>query len=230
MTTRNLSSYIIIAILFVSCFTSHGGGGGVYLATMPEFNLPPPQPSATDVLPGTYFTDCKYLKQINTKLLAALAGCGYSRRSYYHAPNGFALVTQLERINENGMPKQEKERWETDMSLASVFSLKSYFKSLFFSNQGYYRCIVFLITNANYTSSQTTATKKLANEWLKDGSNKLNTEIGDLPVTDDYSFDVLIYEFKKNENDNGMDCSIVLPSPITGRTHLKNTEFFKYLK
>jgi hypothetical protein len=194
---------------------------------IPEFRLPPPQPSATDDIAPSYFSNCKTLSDVNTKLTSALDKCGYVRKSFFYVPNGFALVTQLEKINEDGSVKPEGERWRLD-NYRGEFSLKNYFRNLFNANPGFYRCIVFVITDSYYKYSENLATQGQAREWLISGVNKLPPEIGQIKTSPNYSYNVLIYQFKKNENDSATN--IIIPSPITGRTHLIKSKIYEQLK
>jgi hypothetical protein len=193
----------------------------------PEFFLPPPQPSATDEISKSYFTDCKTINDINLKLSSALDKCGYLRKSYFYVANGFALVTQLEKINEDGSLKPENERWTID-EYNSHFSLRSYLRRLLYANPGFYRCIVFIITDSYYKYSENLATQKQTREWLISGTNRLPVEISKIVINDNYSFNVLIYEFKKNETET--ESNILIPSSITGRNHLINSKIYDQLK
>lgn len=50
-------------------------------------------------MPESTFSGCKTLGEVECKLRTALDAKGYAQRSYFSAPNGFALVTQLEQYN-----------------------------------------------------------------------------------------------------------------------------------
>lgn len=193
----------------------------------PEFPLPPPQPSATDKIPESYFKNCITLNDINTKLDHTLDRCGYVRKSYFYVPNGFALVTQIEQIDKDGTSKPENERWHDNYGMGE-FSLENYLTKLFFAKPGFYRCIVFIISDNYYIYSEDLTTRKQAEEWLISGTNKLPEEIGKISVNNKYLFDVLIYEFKKDETES--EAKILIPSAITGRAHLRKSRILEELK
>ncbi len=196
------------------------------LSEFPKFPLPPPQPSATDEIPKTYFSGSQTLSDVNKKLTSALEKCGYTRKSYFYVPNGFALVTQLEKINTDGTPKPDSERWRGDNH--REFSLKNYLKDLLYAQPGFYRCIVFVVTDKYYKYSDTLATRQQTQDWLISGTNRLPSEIGALTLNDGHSFDVLIYEFKKNENDQ--ESNIIIPSAMNGKIHLTRSKVYDHLK
>ena len=83
-------------------------------ADFPRF-WPYPKASAfhriefTDIIqPGGESLDYNY---IASKLEAVLQQAGYSELSYYAVPEGFAILTRLEKINTDGSSLPEEERW-----------------------------------------------------------------------------------------------------------------------
>ncbi|WP_143305642.1 hypothetical protein [Chitinophaga vietnamensis] len=238
---NKISSYILIPVcafmictFFTRCASrkSESGFGGAVPDSaaaiyIPAFPFPPPQPSATDEISRSYFATCKALSDVNARLSAALDKCGYVRKSYFSAPNGFVLVTQLEKINKDRTVKSENERWIQEEDQES-FSLKNYLTRLLFANPGYYRCIVFVVSDRYYHYSENKATERQANEWLASGINRLPAEIGKIPFNENHSLDVLIYEFKKNESDTSV--SMIVPSPVTGRNQLIKNKIYDGLK
>ena len=70
---------------------------------------PPPRPSTFEVIPDKFLTKENAkptLSDIDQKISAALDDNGYVEKSNYSIPDGFAIVTRLEWINEDGTPKQ----------------------------------------------------------------------------------------------------------------------------
>lgn len=195
---------------------------------LPKFPIPVPQPSAVEILPKAYFSNCKVLSDVNYKLINALNKCGYSGMSYYYVKNGFALVTQLEQINPDGTPKEDALRWAPLLLNSGEFSLTNYIKGLFYAKPGYYRCIVFIISDINYKITGVSPTKEQSDSWLVNGLIKLPKKIGEMNLNENYSFDALIYEYKKLENDN--TATIIIPSIIGGRNHLEKTKILLALK
>lgn len=202
-------------------------GSTVKPQEIPEFPFPPPAPSATDELPRSFFSSCTTLDDINVQLSNSLYQCGYISKRYFHVPNGFALVTQLERINADGSPRLQ-ERWNIQAAKDKVFSIRDYFESLFYANPGSYRCIVFVITDRYYAYSTEDITRDQTLKWLQIGVNRLPGEIGKIKLSPEYSVDVLIYEFKKNEKDSAAVLSA--PSLLQGREHLIKSNIISYLR
>ncbi len=81
---------------------------------MPEFPWQPLRASAIMTIPSKFFkkdNEPFLLDDIKKVISDALDSCGYVEKSYYSVPEGFAIVTRLEHINENGSPKNISERW-----------------------------------------------------------------------------------------------------------------------
>ena len=184
------------------------------------FPFPPPKPSAAaDLL--SYFTVNTSLQTINEILCEALENNGYFQRSYYYAPGGFAIVTQLEHIDEEAYSLPEPNRWTVTNIKKEQFSLADYLKALFTANPGFYRCIVFLITEDLYSFSDETLNSEEISNIMDEGFVSLPHYFEMIELTDHHSFQALIYEFKKNENDNKP--LFLSSSSYSGNTHLERT-------
>jgi hypothetical protein len=190
------------------------------------FPWPPPESSAQSVVNKDYFKKAGTLKDVNSILSHALNYCGYSEVSYYYIPNGFAMVTRIEQIDEDGTSLDDADRWSVETSFGKL-SWKKYLKSLFFSTPGYFRIIVFVVTDQPFTTSGEKVSKDAATKWLHKGLNVLPKEIGKVNFTSDYNCTALIYEFKKPESE---DAFLLLPSSVTGSTHLKKSKIIDRLK
>jgi hypothetical protein len=197
------------------------------LTVLPEFPCPPPEPSgAVDLSEAFLHQEIIKLKNIDKALRAVLDEHGYSRKSYYHFPLGFALVTELEQIDKDGYSAQ-KERWVVSEAKlqARKFTIKDYIYQLFNSKPGYYRCLVFIVSGKNYTLSGSPAiSQKEVQGWLSAGFNRLPKEIGNIQVNyseDNISVEALIYEFKKLENEEF--ATLIIPGTISGEEHLEHS-------
>lgn len=82
---------------------------------MPEFEWPPPRPSAQAVIPdsvlGMAGTDASRLGQVDANISETLDASGYYDRSNYAVPGGYAIATRMERINRDGTPIEGDDRW-----------------------------------------------------------------------------------------------------------------------
>jgi hypothetical protein len=115
---------------------------------IPQFQWPPPRPSAMVVVPNTVLlhgTDIRTLGSVAASLESVFEKTGYSERSFYSVPDGFALVSRMEQITVNGESRPGSDRWSTDMT-PHVFSLRSYLSTLFTSSPCRYRVIAFIVS------------------------------------------------------------------------------------
>ena len=139
---------------------------------LPRFPWPPPEPSSRLRLPREPFLDASDLDAAAFLLIEPLRKAGYWEYSFHRVPNGFALVTRLERINEDGSQAPEGLRYRLP-SDEEPFSLSSYFERLFFAPQGYYRLIVFVVTDRPFTATGDPIEEREALRLLREGINTL---------------------------------------------------------
>ncbi len=186
---------------------------------IPIFPWPPPAASASYVLPRALFTGRGTIGQAVAAIVAALESQGYVDRSFFATPaGGVALVTRLERINDDGSHVAETQRWPVagnDQRYSSTFDLARIVRSLFFADPGRYRIIVFIMQNEAFAESDARISEKDARAWLRRGLNRLPAEL------EDRSFDngdctALIYEFVSTGG--GVH---TVESELTGKQHLR---------
>ncbi|HXG79974.1 MAG TPA: hypothetical protein VNJ31_11650 [Methyloceanibacter sp.] len=182
---------------------------------LPNFPWPPPKASATYVLPDQLLESYRTLGAAAGAILAALEQSGYVERSFYRTdPGGIALVTRLERINDDGSPAAE--RWppgaEPDITTRGLLE---FLRGLFYVDPGHYRVIVFVFQDLPFSQSQDVVTAETAHAWLTSGANVLPADIAELPFAGAH-VTALIYEFAS-------DGSKVQPvaSGLTGKQHLE---------
>ena len=193
----------------------------------PAFDWPPPKPSALYNLPQTLFRPATTLGDMNAQLQTALAAAGYSRCAYFSVPGGFALATQLEQIDEDGTPKAESERWTTDLGPLRRFSLRAYVRALGHGRTGYFRVMVFLITDRAFSASSTRASRGTALEWLEEGANRLHPAISRKPYSANHAVTAYAFEFEKRE---GRDPHLRSPGRLTGQKHLEKAGVLRNLR
>ncbi|MGH6802751.1 MAG: hypothetical protein ACREC3_05205 [Methyloceanibacter sp.] len=193
------------------------GGGSAAKPAIPEFPWPPPEASASYVLPDRLFESYRTLGDVTGAILGALEQNGYVERSFFRTPpGGVALVTRLERINDDGSPSAENERWAAAAQpLESTRSLLDLLHGLFFVDPGHYRVIVFVLQDLPFSQSAETITAQQAHTWLASGANILAPEIAALPFTGGH-VTVLIYEFASD----GTKVQVIT-SQLTGKQHLE---------
>jgi hypothetical protein len=170
------------------------------------------------------------LSDVDLVLGAALDQNNYRERSYFAVPEGFAVVTRLERIAADGSPLPEPARWSTNWSQSWVgeFSVVAYLRALFTADPGYYRIIVFVfvVTNVPFTQSVKTVTAGAAAEWLHEGLNKVPSFVGNQRYSPDVACTALIYQFERKL---GSSANILVPSPLAAHAHLVRSGLWKAL-
>jgi|GEM_PF-1034744 len=197
---------------------------------IPSFPWPPPKASAftpVDLDRATTDGHPAELKDLADRLENALAESGYGERSYYAVPDGFALVSRLEQINEDGTPKKAPDRWSMNFKPLSHFSLTAYFKALFTAAPGHFRIIVFVVSPHPFSQEDVDVNVADGQAWLAGGLNALPDEIGRKRVQDDHRCTALIYEFEQQPSEARVFFKD--PSPVTGKMHLTRTHLWQRL-
>ncbi len=190
-------------------------------AARPQFPWPPPQASTVVRLPLERFDDAMVRGvqgEIADLLEGALDQGGYFDRSYWVAPGGFALATRLERITDQGEPVDANDRWPTS-ALKERFDLSKYLRALFYTDPGFFRVIVFVLSTGFERTSDQEPTPKEAFRWLRRGMVTLPKEIAEKDIEATHNLTALIYEFEKVE---GAEAIVLAPGRITGRDHLRS--------
>lgn len=189
---------------------------------LPEFPFPPPQASSSEVLPKSFFNNCKNLGDIDKKLNLVLSKSGYER-SYFKVPGGFALVSRLEQIKDDASAMQDPNRWSDQIPPVNSFS--EYMSALFFPRIGYFRIVVFIITDVSFSQKREVATKQEAMTWLKQGNNILPEDAAKLPLNPNFNCTALIYEYQFTENQKSK-----LSNRFSAQAHLEKANLWNNLK
>jgi hypothetical protein len=184
--------------------------------TILQFPWPPPQTSATYVLPGSVFERGLTIGQVVTTIITALERKGYVERSFFTTPaDGVVLVTRLERINDDGSSAADSARWPTVGEAArSSAGFAQFLRGLFYVDPGRYRVIVFVLQDTPFRQSSEQITGRQAREWLRTGANVLPRELMERAYAGDCT--VLVYEFASDGT-----AVRVVESRLTGRQHLE---------
>lgn len=198
---------------------------------IPLFPWPPKEASAATRIPSAYLLNeaANTLFDVAERLERALTDTGYSERSYYAVPKGFALVTRLEQIAPDGTPRNVPDRWAVEMTPPSVFSLSSYLKALFTAQEGHFRIIVFLVTAAPFSQDTENAVRREeAMDWLSGGTQFLPASIGNLPFGERHYCVAMIYEFEQPTRNH--NASFKKLSALSGVEHLKKAQLWERLE
>ena len=188
---------------------------------IPEFPWPPPAASARQVIRRDLLAASRRLDRlgdVDALLSDALEHAGYTEKSYWSVPLGFALATRLEQIDAAGKPKPPPARWSAKMPrLTGGFSLRAYLRALFTAQPGYYRIVVFIVTSALFSDSNQPVTSDEARAWAAKGLNALPESLASQPYGPDVVCTAMIYEF---ERQSGSEATPLVPSPLDAHAHL----------
>jgi hypothetical protein len=184
------------------------------MALLPEFPWPPPAASASYVLPRILFDKDATVGQVAGAIVSALERKGYVERSFFRTgAGGVALVTRLERINDDGSSFADIERWPAETLRSST--LASFLRGLFYVDPGRYRIIVFILQDLPFAQSPDRVTGDDARAWLRAGANVLPREVAE-SLFGDGQCTALVYEFASDGT-----AVRVVESRLTGKEHLE---------
>ncbi|MCB0640459.1 MAG: hypothetical protein KDC44_02420 [Phaeodactylibacter sp.] len=192
-----------------------------------SFPFPPPKASASQILPTMYFEDAKNLGDVDRVLSSAIGGVGYTEKSYYYVPDGFALVTRLEQINQDASSMPPPDRWSANLLPLRRFSLVDYLNALFMGKKGTFRVFVFVVTPYPFSQTSEAPTKPEAQEWLDSGYNVLPPQLAQKEYTYEYNVTALIYEFELVENG---ESHFIENSNHSSQTHLEKSRIISQLR
>lgn len=146
----------------------------------------------------------KKMCNIDQVIKFALEASGFSEFYYYYIPDGFALLTPLERFNyENGESILGKNRWTLNFVKPSL-KLNEIIKLLSFENPGYFRIILFTVTSEDVLQGNTKlASSDQLYDLLGKGVATLPDKIGNISVTRNTKCIAWIYEFEKKKGSDG---------------------------
>jgi len=188
---------------------------------LPEFHWPPP-PWSTRLKLGRALLVAGQPTPTNGSVAArmeqALAANGYTQVSYYAVPDGFAMVTQIERIDPNAASAAE-QRWSTQIDPVSLipFNLNAYIKALLGKNGDSFRVIVFTFTPTPFTASSRSVLPEDAFAWVEKGATALPAALAVKPYGSDTICTALIYEFRISS----LGAEPQRPSAFNGEEHLR---------
>jgi hypothetical protein len=184
------------------------------------FPWPPPQFSCESVIDRTPFAKAKQLRDVDLLLSKALESLQYGDKAYYLIPGGFVLVSRIEQIDKNGDALPPPGRWSVETASMKQFSWREYVRRLFFTTPGYFRIIVFAVTDSAFAAKGQRISRDSAMSWLSRGLNVLPVQIANIPCSSATVCTALIYEFKKPESGEPI---LDVPGMLTGSDHMKHS-------
>jgi hypothetical protein len=197
------------------------------LASFPWPN--PPTPSDSALIPPYLLWPAggegKTLLDVARRLEGSIAAAGYLEPRYLGAGcNGFAIMLDLEQIEADGARKPGAAGFAPSTGEPG-YTLAGYLKRLFYAPPGYYRQIVFVVSDQGIAATTPAPSPGELRAIARDGSAALPPGFGALPFTWKYRVVALVYEFQKGPADG--DARQI---PPTGRLrapqHLKKAHLY----
>lgn len=192
-----------------------------YSFRLPEFPWPPPPYSTRLKLDRALLVADQPTPtngSVAQRMEQALAANGYTQISYYAVPEGFAMVTQIERI-EPDAASAAVQRWSTQIDPVSLipFNLDAYLKALLGKNGDTFRVIVFVFTPTPFTTSGQPIPPGEAMAWVEKGATALPAALAAKPYSVDTVCTALVYEFRISS----LGASLQRPGEFDGARHLR---------
>jgi hypothetical protein len=196
----------------------------------PSFPWPPPRPSARVVLDRAAIDaelgQARLLGSIADVLFYGLYAAGHYDAGFMSAPGGFAIVTRVEQIDENGSPLPEPDRWAAEIGAPPRRSWLDVLSALFEAPHGFYRIIVLVVTD-KAAGSGPAPDEATARGWAADAFAFLPEEVRREELTDDHQVIALVYEFEKTADDQRPPPRV--PGRLSAATHLAGTEIGRFV-
>ena len=195
---------------------------------LPAFPWPPPRYSAFATIAREWVAsgDQPTLASAAARLESAFDAAGYGERSYYWIPGGFALVSRLEQIRADATPVDPPARWAVETP-AVRGGFIDHIRALFNAPPGYYRVIVFAVTDQDFAAAERAPTSSEAGSWISSGSLRLPASVGTRAYTAQHYTSALIYEFERPADRS--EPHVRTPSAVPGRIHLEKTGLWQAL-
>lgn len=197
---------------------------------LPEFPWPPPPYSTRLKLDRTLLVAGQTNPtngSVAARMEQVLAANGYTQISYYAVPEGFAMVTQIERIDSDAASAAE-QRWSTQIPAVSLipFNLDAYIQALLGKDGDTFRVIVFSFTPTPFTTSGKTVAPGEAMAWVEKGATALPATLAAQPYGSNVVCTALIYEFRISS----LGAAPLRPSAFGGEQHLRAAGILRALR
>jgi hypothetical protein len=192
---------------------------------LPPFPWPPPQASATLVLPEQFFPKEGKLGDFERSLKQALDRIDYEYR-FFAVPNGFALVGRMERTTEDG--SVSSDRWNLNAPAYDPWRPSDFLRGLFRAPEGFYRVVAFVVTDVPFGQDRDAPTGEEAKAWLKQGLNDLPSQLAEAPAKPRTRCTALVYEFRSHGF--AAPTVVLTPGRFGVRHHLERAGVWKTLE
>lgn len=193
---------------------------------LPPFPVNPPLASSRMQLPPFRMMQVHSphsLGEYDRTISSALEEFGYATKGYFYYPGGFALATRLEQIKPDGESLNPPDRFSKLPPAPRVFSF-DYLRHIFIPRTGFFRIIVFIITNQAIQESNQSTTAAIAEGWPHHGIPGLPPKIAKTLAPADETVNVYIYEFENTTAGNVSDLTLLTESTIPPNVPLLDAE------
>lgn len=181
---------------------------------------PPPQASTIYRYPASFLRDgeLQTIGEAAEYFEKRLRDASYSRFSYFYAPGGFALATQIEKINSDGSRSESGDRW-VPYTEKHVNSLYQYFLSLVKGKTGDYRMFSIVVTNDPSREQEVGASISLLQNWSSSGLKFLPDWYRYASIEKGSVAYILVYEVKIRGSE---EPKVTTTSAISGLRHAES--------
>lgn len=187
------------------------------------YYFPIPAPFPTDKVAIKHFKpELKTLQQVDEHIRACFEQAGYKGRLHYFyiEEPGFAVTTEIERINSDASPASGTNRWDLKSSSNDELSLYNIFRLMFFSTEANYRLIACIVSAKEIeTTNQPISMMDMSN-LLKKSYSALPADLEN-QVLIDKTLTILLYYF--TQSDVGKVPVLNRNTILTVDDHLKMT-------
>ena len=160
------------------------------------------------------------------RLEAAFDRAGYGERSYYSIPGGFALVSRIEQIRPDASSVDPPARWAVETATVRAGFI-DHIRALFNAPPGFYRVIVFTVTDQDFAAAGRAPTSAEARAWITSGSLRLPPDVASQPV-----LGAALHQradLRVRAPRRSAEAEVRTPSNSPGRVHLEKTGIWQAL-
>lgn len=134
------------------------------------------------------------LGEIDAHIAKVLDRSGYNNKFYFSLPNGFAVITPLERTSSVGGVLPDQRRWSLEKETSNL-SITNYAKHLIFGSDDRFRMFLFIVTNDYFGTQEDVPHDRDVERWLKTGRDVLSPRIGQRLTPKGTKIQLFVYEF-----------------------------------
>ncbi len=203
---KSMSLIVLAALLSVGCAEQlHLRKRGAVGGGPPLSFWPPPEPTWT-WSGGAEVAPDRLLGEAADGVAIALRSAGYADQQWYAVgaryAHGFAVTTRLERVQEDGAPAQERERWSSLFPEAANLLWLEGARETRLPAAGRYR--TFLVAFTDLPIGATNRAQPWSEQtWMTERPDAQSTELhAPRRVSSDYRVGVYVYMYQSGASDS----------------------------